>query len=61
MSRAIVFLLVFWTPLSYAQNQSDAKSKQRTSISFEDELVEGEVQKPVFYIFYKKINLTLKD
>lgn len=39
---------------SYAKEDAD-KEKRRTSINFEDELIEGEVKKPeLFYLLQKK-------
>lgn len=39
---------------AYAKDDSD-KEKRRTSINFEDELIEGEVKKPeLFYLLQKK-------
>jgi len=39
---------------TYAQSKKDS-SKRRTSINFEDELVEGQVQKPeLLYLLQKK-------
>ena len=47
-------LIMFSVNNSFAQNDKDA-SKRRTSINFEDELVEGQVQKPeLLYLLQKK-------
>jgi hypothetical protein len=49
-----VFFLFTGVTTSYGKEEAD-KDKKRTSINFEDELIEGEVKKPeLFYLLQKK-------
>jgi hypothetical protein len=49
----IITLVIFSFEFAYAKEPS--ASKKRTTINFEDELVEGEVQKPeLMYLLQKK-------
>ena len=57
-ARIKVLVLLFLLPIAgMAQQDKAAKSgdKKKTSIDFEDELVEGELKKPeLFYLLQKK-------
>lgn len=47
----VVFLMLFVSSISFSQE----KKKKKTSINFEDELIEGEVKKPeLFYLLQQK-------
>lgn len=49
-----VLVCLLGTSSSFAKEEAD-KDKKRTSINFEDELIEGEVKKPeLFYLLQKK-------
>ncbi|MCB0364836.1 MAG: hypothetical protein KDD68_05595 [Bdellovibrionales bacterium] len=53
---ALMAMVMIMAPMnsSYAKEDAD-KEKRRTSINFEDELIEGEVKKPeLFYLLQKK-------
>ena len=50
-------LLVIWGVPSYAQKSSGKNSQKRTTINFEDQLVEGQAQKPeLFYLLQQRNN-----
>jgi hypothetical protein len=53
---AIFLLCIFLSAWSLAQtNQTQSKSSKKQSLSFEDELIEGNTKKPeLFYLFQKK-------
>lgn len=57
-SLLLAVAVVFASPSSGAETKSDAKKgggKKSTSINFEDQLVEGQAQKPeLFYLLQKK-------
>lgn len=47
--------LVLVTSISFAQKVEKDKSKRRTTINFEDELIQGEVKKPeLLYLLQRK-------
>ncbi len=57
--RNLAFIILILSCLStlpcFAENAPKAKGKKNTAINFEDELVEGEVQKPeLLYLLEKK-------
>jgi hypothetical protein len=54
--RYILLLVIyFMSHLALAQAGSASIKERRTSLNFEDELVEGSTQKPeLFYLFQKK-------
>ena len=53
-----MFSIIVLSPLAQAQNASPSSAKKETrrqNLDFEDELVEGETQKPeLFYLLQKK-------
>lgn len=51
----VMFFLLFTFSFGSAQSQSNSAADRRTSLNFEDELVEGSTNKPeLFYLFQKK-------
>ncbi|MCB0390529.1 MAG: hypothetical protein KDD58_04530 [Bdellovibrionales bacterium] len=56
--KKLIVLLFALSLFAFAENiyaQSKGESRKRTTINFEDELVEGEVQKPeLLYLLQKK-------
>lgn len=54
IAQAILASL-FWSSLVWAQADTQNKGARKQTLNFEDELVEGNVQKPdLFYIFQRK-------
>lgn len=52
MIVGIWIFALFLSPISFAQSGDE---KKRTTVDFEDELIEGEVKKPeLFYLLQKK-------
>ena len=50
-----VLSMITWGVDSLAQGAKTDKDKRKTSIDFEDELIQGEVKKPeLFYLLQKK-------
>ena len=51
----LIFMTFAFSEVGFAQGKAENSQKRRTSINFEDELVEGEVQKPeLLYLLQKK-------
>jgi hypothetical protein len=57
LKTVIIFLisLSLQSEFAWAQNTPKSKAPKRTTIDFEDQLVQGEVKKPeLFYLLQKK-------
>ncbi len=55
MTYTFLVAILLGSSLSFAQNKKKEKGEKRTTISFEDQLVEGKTKKPeLFYLLQKK-------
>lgn len=54
LSKLVIFFMLL-PSVSFAQKTEDKDNKRKTSINFEDELIQGEVKKPeLLYLLQKK-------
>jgi hypothetical protein len=54
-ASAVVLSLFIASASAFAQSSANAKKEKKTTLNFEDELVEGQTSKPeLFYLFQKK-------
>ncbi len=54
LATAALVGIAVWSSSSFAESKAE-KDKRKTSIDFEDELIQGEVKKPeLFYLLQKK-------
>jgi len=52
--RIVAFLVLLASISSFAQNKQTAQERKKTAVNFEDQLIQGELNKPEFFYFLQR-------